>query len=568
MPNYDLIDSAALIKEIYSSAHDYGIFTIDLDGLITTWNSGAERIIGFSADEIIGENCAVIFSTEDRSLDKPQEEMRMADATGRAEDYRWHKRKDGSLFWADGVLTQLHDVNDQQIGYLKIFRDITDRKLAETEMYKMANFDRLTGLANRYAFEFHASELLTLAARNGQPLALLLIDLDHFKEVNDSLGHHAGDLLLQQAAQRMRDTLRESDYLARLGGDEFALLQPDIHSMHAGAELASKLVRILSEPFPIDGRAMMISASIGIAVSPQDASDLDKLLKKADLALYRAKKDGKARYHYFTNNLDMAAYKRIQDIAALRIAIENENFFLEYQPKVALPSGDIIGIEALLRCTHPAFAHSPIEFAINLAKESGLMKGLSYWIMEEACKQLVDWKKQGLWSLKMCVNLCAGDLTDPDFPAIFDRVLAEAGADPNQIEFELTEREALDIEKHGIGILMTLRSRGAGLVLDDFGTGYSALSYLRDLPVTCVKIDKSFFADIPHNLQSCAVVSAVKNLSSALGLEVVAEGVETEQQLAFLNSIECDAMQGFLVSPPLPPAAMSAWLASRTQRPG
>lgn len=567
MPNYDLIDSAALIKEIYSSAHDYGIFTMDLDGLITTWNSGAERIIGFSSEEIIGVNSAVIFSTEDRSNEKPEEEMRIANTTGRAEDYRWHKRKDGSLFWADGVLTQLHDTNDLHIGYLKIFRDITDRKLAETEMYRMANSDRLTGLANRYAFESHAGELLSLNSRTRQALALLLIDLDRFKEVNDSLGHYAGDMLLQQAAQRMRDILRESDYLARLGGDEFALLQPDIHSMHAGAELASKLVHVLSEPFQIEERAITISASIGIAVCPHDAGDLDQLLKKADLALYRAKKDGKARYHYFTNNLDMAAYKKVQDIAALRLATEQKNFYLEYQPKVALPSGEIIGIEALLRCTNPALMQSPIEELIDLAQETGLMKGLSYWVIGEACKQLVHWKNLGLLSARICINLCASDLTDPDFPSIYDDLIAGAGVHPSELEIEITEREALDIEKRGIGVMKALRSRGTELVLDDFGTGYSALSYLRDLPVTCVKIDKSFFADIPSNLQSCAVVSAIIDLSSALGLMVVAEGVETEAQAAFLTSIECNAMQGFLVSPPLPAAAMTAWLESRVKVP-
>lgn len=563
MPSYKLIECDALIKEIYESAYDYGIFTIDLDGLVTSWNIGAERIIGFSSDEIIGENSTVIFSTEDRSLDKPQEEMHIANTTGRAEDYRWHKRKDGSLFWADGVLTRLHDINEQHIGYLKIFRDITERKLADAEMYRMANSDRLTELANRYAFELHAVELLSLTIRTGQALALLLIDLDRFKEVNDTFGHHVGDELLKQAAQRMRATLRESDYLARLGGDEFALLQPDIHSMHAGAELASKLIRVLSEPFQIEARAITISASIGIAVSPHDASELDVLLKKADLALYRAKKDGKARYHYFTHHLDMAAYKKAQDITALRLATEQKDFHLEYQPKVALPSGQIIGIEALLRCTNPAFEHSPIEDVIELADESGLMKELSYWVMDEACRQLVKWRNLGLARGKMCINLCASDLTDPDFPGIFDILLSGAGVDPSEIEIEITEREALDVEQRGIGVLTALRSRGAELVLDDFGTGYSALSYLRDLPVTCVKIDKSFFTHIPDNLQSCAIVSAIINLASALGLLVVAEGVETEAQAAFLTSIKCDAMQGYLVSPPLPAAAMTAWLESR-----
>ena len=300
------IDSASLLKEIYNSTYDYGIFTFDLDGRITTWNIGAERIMGFSGEEMIGRDNIIMFTPEDRARNEPQAEMEIARTTGRAEDYRWHLRKDGSRFWADGVLTMIRDEQGRQTGYLKILRDGTDRKIAEAEMYRAANSDRLTGLANRCSFEAHATELIAIASRGGRQMALQLIDLDRFKQVNDSFGHHAGDLLLQQAAQRMREVLRHSDFVARLGGDEFVVLQPNLPSMQAGAELAGKIIKALSRPFDIAGHAIQIGGSIGIAVFPHDAHDLDDLLKKADLALYRAKEEGKGKYHYFTESLALS----------------------------------------------------------------------------------------------------------------------------------------------------------------------------------------------------------------------------------------------------------------------
>jgi len=556
----NVIDATALLNEIYNSTFDYGIFTFDLEGKITTWNAGAERIIGFSADEIIGESNAVIFTPEDRMYNEAQQEMQLAKIKGRAEDYRWHLRKDGSRFWADGVLTAIRNATGQHTGYLKIFRDITDRKTTEAEVHRMANQDMLTGLANRYSLETHANEQIALATRSGQRLALLLIDLDRFKQVNDSLGHHAGDLLLQQAAQRMRAALRESDVIGRLGGDEFVVLQLNMASMQAGAELAEKLIAVLSQPFDLGEHPVQIGASIGIAACPDDASDLDQLLKKADLALYRAKEDGKGRFHYFTEQMDALTHQKSQELAALRLAVERKEFWVEYQPKVAFSNGQTVAVEALLRCGSSAFAGYPMERIVDLALEAGLMKDLSFWVLRETCAQMRKWKESGLMGVKLCVNLCSQDLTSDETPAYLDGLMAEMALQPRDLEIELTERQALDVEKYGISILHALQARGIGIALDDFGTGYSALSYLRNLPVTAVKLDKTFLDDIPHNLQGCAVIKAVLDLSHALGLESIAEGVETDEQAAFLKKSRCTALQGFLISKPLSARDMTAWL--------
>jgi diguanylate cyclase (GGDEF)-like protein/PAS domain S-box-containing protein len=556
------IDTVALLKEIYDSTYDYGIFTFDLDGKITTWNIGAERIMGFQAQEMLGQNAAAIFTPEDRVRQEPLQEMEVAKTTGRAEDYRWHMRKDGSRFWADGVLTAIHDASGQQTGYLKIFRDATGRKLEETQLHRLANSDILTGVGNRHAFEEHLGEMIASTARTHQPLAFHLIDLDGFKQVNDSYGHHAGDVLLQQVAQRLQQNLRDNDFLARLGGDEFVVLQPNMSSLQAGVDFASRICQQLAQPFDIEGQPVQVSGSIGIALCPQDAADPDQLMKKADLALYRAKKEDKGGFRYFTPRLDADAHQKSRDIGVLKQAVAGKQFWVAYQPQIELSSGRIIGVEALLRSLQPGIAHYPIDAVVDLAIELGLMKNLSYWVLRQACTQLRQWKKQGLPPMKMCVNLCSQDMADAETPAYIDALLAELELSPSELEIEITERQALEIEKNGLSILQALRRRGIRIALDDFGTGYSALSYLRDLPVTAVKLDKSFLVGIPEHEQGTAVVSAVMALSHALGLEIIAEGVETDAQLAFLQARHCDAMQGFLVSEALTADDMTDWLAN------
>jgi EAL domain-containing protein (putative c-di-GMP-specific phosphodiesterase class I) len=316
----------------------------------------------------------------------------------------------------------------------------------------------------------------------------------------------------------------------------------------------------LSQPFDIGGHEARISGSIGIAICPDDAIDSDQLLKKADLALYRAKADGKGKFHYFTEKLDSAAHQRSRDLAELRGALERNEFWIAYQPKVAFSIGETIEMEALLRCSNPLFSGYPVERIVDLAIESGLMKSLSFWVLRETCVQLSKWREEGLTDLTVCVNMCAHELRDQELPEHIDALLWEMELAPTNLEVEITERQALDIEKYGLSILNSLRSRGIRIALDDFGTGYSALSYLRNLPVNAVKLDKSLLIGIPHDAQGRAVIKAVVDISHALGLETIAEGVETEEQAAFLRQNNCTGLQGFLVSHPLSAGDMASWL--------
>ncbi len=558
----DRINSADLLKEIYNSATDFAIFTTDLQGRVTTWNVGAERILGYNEKEALGQESNVFFTEEDKARGAAQAEMEEALRAQRAADYRWHVRKDGSLFWADGVLTPIRNADGQQTGYLKILRDITDKKRVEEEMKRLATIDPLTNVANRAAFDRRLAELMAVSSRSGQLLILQLLDLDHFKEINDTLGHHAGDLLLQKVAQRMQDVMRDGDLIARIGGDEFAIIQVNMPTPQAGGYLATKLLHELSRPFQIESRQILSGASMGIAVCPTDSSTPDELLQKADRALYRAKNEGRNSFHYFTEELDTIAHERNLDLVELRRAVERNDFWLEYQPMVHLKSGKTTAVEALLRCSNRRLAQYSIEHVIVLAAEAGYMQRIGAWVIRNACIQLSKWKQMGLTGLTVCVNLCSRELANLQTADMVRGILDELGLEPGELELEVTERQVFEVERLGVNTLRALRAHGVGIALDDFGTGYSALSYLNDLPITSLKLDKSFLDGIPHDTQKCAVAKAVMNLATTLGLEVTAEGVESSEQLEFCRREECSTVQGFIFSRPMGEPGMTDWLLS------
>lgn len=559
----DVGDPFALLKDIYNTTFDYCIISFDLDGKVTTWNVGAERITGFSSQEMIGQNIIAIYTAEDRLAGEPQDEREIAMAKGRAEDHRWHLRKDGSRFFADGVLTLTHNTTKRHAGYLKIFRDITDRKLAEAETLRAATSDMLTGLANRYSFEAHGNEMVAIAMRSRQLLALHLIDLDGFKQVNDSFGHQAGDQVLKQVAQRILNAIRSSDFSARLGGDEFVVLQPNMASASEAGKLAAKLNEALSRPYRIGDREVLISGSIGIALCPGDAADLDHLQKKADLAMYRSKAQGNNTYSYFTKRLDEAAHQRARDHRAIAQALANDQFYLAYQPRIASSTGCIQAMKALLRCSNAALADYPTEYVVELGIEAGVMKELSLRILREACEQLQRWKRMGMAELKMCINLTTGDVADPFLTEYLDEILERTGLSGADLEIELTERYAMGIQHSGMEVLDALRSRGIGINIDDFGIGHSALGHLVNSPVTGVKLDRSLLSGVPQDPQRSAVAKAMVGLTQALELQVIAEGVETREQAAFLRENHCDALQGFLFAAPLPSREMTIWLSEK-----
>ena len=561
-----LVDSTLVLQQIYCSVVDFALMTHDLDGRITSWNKGAEAIFLYSESEILGSPSARLFTQEDCSADVPARELRTALETGRAADFRWHTRKDGSLFWADGVMTPMLDDAGQPLGFLKILRDVTEAKLAQERVERMASSDMLTGVSNRASFDRRLGEMLSVAERGRHLLALFTIDLDRFKEVNDQFGHGSGDDLLRQAASRLKHAIREGDVLARVGGDEFALLQLDPPSAaHAGV-LAEKLLDALARPFDLDNHEVKISGSIGIAVYPDDASTTDDLRIKADLALYQAKKSGRNCFRYFTNELDNAVRQRNLDKIALRTIVADGSFRLEYQPIVRAATGATIAMEALVRFPGPRLSARSVDYTIDLAQEIGVISTIGSWVFRQSCMQLKQWRKRGVGDIRIAINTCADELLQPEYMQNVENTLKEFDLDPTGIEIELTEREAIELSRADPSVLEQLHRKGFLIALDDFGTGYSSLSYLRGLPIDSIKLDQSFVRDTPAKRDANKIVTAVISLAHALRLEVTAEGVETRAQADFLQRSRCQSLQGFLFSRSMSPSAATNWLTGNRDR--
>lgn len=553
-----------LLDAIFASAIEYAIITTDTGGNIVSWNKGAELVFGYLPDEIIGKPLALIFTSEDNANGVPERELSNARDTGRSDDVRWHRRKDGSVFWADGVMTPIRNFKGEITGYLKILRDETERRRVETERAQMARIDLLTGVGNRSELQERLNEMSATAVRNGNLLLFHMMDLNNFKQINDRWGHQTGDRLLQHVARCIRDTIRDSDFVARLGGDEFVVLQANVHTPEVGASLAIKLIEALSAPFQVDGHEVLIGASIGIAVFPNDAKDQDELMRKADLALYKIKNERThGGYHYYSKQLDAEAHNKAELIASLKRSVKAHAFRLEYQPQVDARSGNIVAVEALLRCQDPALASHPIEEIIALAIDSGQMLEISLWVVTEACAQFGKWQAQGLKDLKMCINLCPRELLYAELSGHVERILAENQLSGKDIEIEITEHQAVETDGPGSTTLARLRSLGVTIAIDDFGTGYSALSKLRGLPVDKVKLDRSFLERIPADQDSCAVVSAIIALAHTLRLKIIVEGVESPEQVSFFRHEGCEILQGNFFSKPVSAESIAKLLKSQ-----
>ena len=561
-----LIDSKLILKQIYSSVVDFALIAYDLNGNITAWNKGAETIFGYAESEILRSPSEILFPRGDRDDGVPAQEMQTALACGRAADFRWHVRKNGALFWADGVMTPMADDDGTPVGFMKILRDITQSKLEHEQVERMAASDMLTGVANRASFDRRLVEMLAVAERGHHLLILFAIDLDRFKEVNDQFGHGAGDNLLKQASNRLKQAVREGDVLARVGGDEFALIQLDPPSAECASALAEKLLAALRTPFDIEGHEVSISGSIGIAVYPDDAATVHDLRINADLALYHAKKSGRNCFHYFTDELDTAVRERNLDKIELRRIVAEGSFRLEYQPIVRAATGATIAMEALLRFPGPRLDARSVDYTIDLAREIGVITAIGSWVFRQCCMQLKQWRKRGLSDIRIAINTCANELLHPEYLPTLENNLQEFGLDPSSIEIELTEREAIELSRADPSILAQLHNRGFLIALDDFGTGYSSLSYLRGLPIDMIKLDQSFVRDTPAKHDANKVVTAVISLAHALRLDVTAEGVETRAQAEFLQRSQCQSLQGFLFSRSMSPSAATNWLIGRGAR--
>ncbi len=452
------------------------------------------------------------------------------------------------------IMMQHHPMKDG--GWVSTHEDITEQRQNEARIRHLARHDALTDLPNRIEFLDQMAKAEAGLAR-GEMAAVLYIDLDHFKAVNDTLGHAVGDEVIKQASARLWGTTRETDILARLGGDEFALLMRPVEDAADAARVADRIIKSIAAPFMIGGQQIEIGASVGIAVGPGDGEKTDTLVKNADLALYKAKSEGRSTYHFFESGMDAALQQRRSIEAGLRMALQRQELRLVYQPLLGLAENRVTCVEALLRWDHEERTISPVEF-IPIAEETGLIVPIGEWVLRQACLTAATWPDD----IRIAVNLSAVQFKNRDLVGLVKSALADAKLPATRLELEITESLLLADNETTLKALHDLRAMGVRICMDDFGTGYSSLSYLRSFPFDKIKIDRSFMADLTSRGDSQAIIKAVIGLGQSLGMSTTAEGVETEEQLAMVRSQGCDEVQGFLFSPPLAPAALANLLHS------
>jgi diguanylate cyclase (GGDEF)-like protein len=465
----------------------------------------------------------------------------------------WHTN--GTSFPVEYLGTPILD-GGEIVGAVVTFTDITERRQAEASLQHQAWHDVLTGLPNRTRLRVELDQLMSAASP--EPFALLLIDLDRFKEVNDTIGHPCGDLLLQQVGPRLRAELREADTIARLGGDEFVVLLRGA-DVERARSVATRLVVALERPFELDGFGVAIGGSIGIALYPEHGVDGDSLLREADIAMYAAK-DTRSGYTVYAPDTDRHSRERLGLLADLRQAIDQGDLLVHYQPQIDVRSGNLTAVEALVRWPHPTRGLLPPDEFIPLAERTRLIQPLSRWILAAALRQCASWRAEGL-DVPVSVNLSVYDLRDHDLPELIDEALAKHGVPPDRLRIEITESSLMANPPRAREILARLRARGVQVSIDDFGIGYSSLAYLKNLPVDELKIDRSFVHEMAIDPGSRAIVRAIIDLAEVLGLRVVAEGVEDEATLAALAALGCDVAQGYYFSRALEPAALANWAA-------
>jgi diguanylate cyclase (GGDEF)-like protein len=444
-----------------------------------------------------------------------------------------------------------------------------EKTRADERIEYLASHDSLTGLPNREMFNEMLHYAISAAQRHQRQFAVLFIDLDRFKVINDSLGHDAGDVLLVEVASRLRGALRSSDVVARLGGDEFVVILEETAERGDVERIAHNLLSVLSQPLQLSGHECHTTASIGIAMYPLDGSDAQTLTKNADMAMYLTKEDGKNGVRFFNKEIRTQSIERLTLETALRRALDRNQFALHYQPKVDMATGQITGVEALLRWTHPELGVLPPSQFIPLAEETGLIVPIGRWVLKEACAQNMAWQRRGLRPVSMAVNLSPRQFGDEHLLQDVDEALAASGMSPVLLQLEVTESMVMRNVSRAVKVLDAIQSRGIRLAIDDFGTGYSSMSLMKQFPIDTIKIDRSFVRDLPKDSEDQAIAQAIISMGKALGMTVIAEGVETVEQEAFLRSHACDEMQGYLFSKPVPPQQLAELLrpAPRTASP-
>jgi diguanylate cyclase (GGDEF)-like protein/PAS domain S-box-containing protein len=543
-------------SQALNQIHD-SVISMDLEGVITSWNQGSTLLLDYSSEEMIGTHITRLYLKED--LPKLLENINTLKAQKECHATVRLVKKSGEIIYAELSLSLLKDEDDHAYGMIGYAQDITQRKLAEEELIHQKNIldhqahhDFLTNLPNRILFHDRLSQGIEKAKRRGKSIALFFIDLDRFKQINDSLGHAIGDEVLQTVTSRLQECIRKEDTLARLGGDEFTIIIENLSQVQSASLLAQKILAALEKPILIDSHTLYVSSSIGISLFPQDASDAQNLLKNADAAMYRAKDEGRNNFQFYSAEMTELAFERVVMESSLRQAITNNEFVVYYQPQVNGKTDTLIGMEALVRWNHPSMGLvSPAKF-IPLAVETGMIVDIDEWVMKQAMKQMVQWCNEGLKPGVLALNLSMKRLQQKEFIPILEETLHEIKFKPQWLELEVTEDQIMTNPQYAITVLKQISDLGIELAIDDFGTGYSSLSYLKRLPIDKLKIDQSFIRDLPYDEEDVGISKAVIALSKSLNLNVIAEGVETLEQKNFLVENGCEDIQGYFYGRPMP----------------
>jgi len=536
---------------VFKNATD-GVIITDAQGVIVTINHATSEITGYGEEEVLGKNPNIFKS--DRHT--PSFFQDMWESLEQYDQWRgeiWNRRKNGEVFPCWQTISAVRDDDTGKIkNYVSMMSDITAIKESQERLQHMAHHDPLTNLPNRLLFNDRLEHAMERAHREKFDIGVMFLDLDNFKPINDGLGHPVGDKVLQSVAERLVGLVREEDTVARIAGDEFAIIVEEVTDSQGVSRVAGEILSVFEVPFQINGQELHLTTTIGISLYPGDGKDVTSLVKNADTAMYRGKRRGKNRYCFYTQDLTEVALERLQLGNDLRAALRQNEFQVYYQPQYSLTTGQLTGAEALVRWSHPEMGLvSPIKF-IPIAESTGIIIPLGEWVLREACTKMQMWQESGYALERISVNVAGQQIQRSDFVKTARKVLEDTGLKPQCLELEITESFIMEREDEAISTLVKLRDLGVTLAIDDFGTGYSSLSYLKRLPIDKLKIDRSFIKDIPQDTNGEAIARAVIALGKSMQLKIIAEGVETEEQMKFVSLEGCDEVQGYYYSCPVP----------------